>query len=99
MKIVDIKSRNETQFAGIQRKVKAFVKTVGCNTGRISFSNEGALYFIEVDNDGGLATELASFVKDSPNGVVLEKKDYAGVYDWTSDTYIRPCSIVTFKFT
>lgn len=99
MKIVDIKSRNEKQFLDIQRKVKAFVKTVGCNTRRILFSNEGMLYFIEVDNDGELATELSSFIENSPNGVVLEKKDFVGVYDWKSDTYIPPCSVVTFKFT
>lgn len=98
MKIVDIKSRNEKEFAAIQRKVKAFVKTAGCNTGRVEFPVEGSQYFIEVENDGNLATELAAIVKDSPSGVVISEKDYKGVYDWSSDTYIRPCSLITFQF-
>jgi hypothetical protein len=100
MKLVDVKARNEKDFEAIQRKVTAYVKSMKgkCNLGDLRFSSNGGVYYIELDNDGELADDLADFVKKSPNGIVMNATDYKGTYDWTSDTYARPSSIVTFKF-
>lgn len=97
MPIVDMKARNEKEIAKITKAVHSFVKKASCNTGQIKIepANHG-VQFIQVDNDGMLAADLASIVKKSDFGKVTRSKDYPGVYDWSSDTYTRPCSCVWF---
>lgn len=98
MKLVNVQDRNKKELAAIQKKVTAFVKKCDCNTGDIRFNSNGNVQYIEVENDGKLGPELADFVKSSPTGQVVNVFEYTWDYDWQADTYIRPVSIVTFKF-
>jgi hypothetical protein len=100
MPIINITERNAKEFDTIQKKVKLFVKKCQgqCNLGKLEFGVENGVYFITLDNDGLLADDLAAFVKQSPNANLIIAKNYIGTYDWTSDTYARPQSVITFKF-
>lgn len=98
MKIVDIKARNEKELKKIQNKVDKFVKSVTCNKGEIRWSNTGAMQHVEVENDGRIGDDIADIVRKSDFGVLQDVREYKGSYDWSSDTYIRPCSVVSFTF-
>ena len=74
----------------IEKVMKKTVK--GCNVGDI-FQSEG---FAQIDNDGKFASELSIELEKIKGIKILCIFDHAGNYDWKSDTYIRPCTIVHY---
>ena len=97
-KFLDLKKINETELASIERKVRSFVKSTGCNKGEISVYPLDGGYAISVENDGDIAYELATIVKKNIRTKNVTSSHSEGVYDWSSDTYIRPSSHVHFTF-
>lgn len=81
--------------ADVQKQIeKVMKKTVkGCNVGDI-FHAEG---FAQIDNDGKFASELSVELEKIPGIKILYIYDQRGEYDWKSDTYIRPCTIVHYN--
>ena len=75
----------------IEKVMKKTVK--GCNVGDI-FQSEG---FAQIDNDGKFASELSIELEKIKGIKILCIFDHAGNYDWKSDTYIRPCTIVHYN--
>ena len=80
--------------ADVQKQIeKVMKKTVkGCNVGDI-FHAEG---FAQIDNDGKFAFKLSVELEKIPGIKILYIFDQRGEYDWKSDTYIRPCTIVHY---
>lgn len=76
-------------------QIQVYAKRLGCNTGRIDAATANDLS-IQLDNDGQVASEIASILSKHPNIKIMEIRDYPGSYDWASDTYARPCSVVRF---
>ena len=104
-KFIDVAARNASEVEAILGKVRKYVKTVGgrgCNIGELTHGKSvGSVveYWFQLDNDGKLGDDvLADFVRKSPNAVLVSVREYAGAYMWSTDLYIRPCSIITFKF-
>ena len=98
MKLVDVQKRNDAELAAIKRKVIAVVKKAGCNTGEIRWSNTGAMFHVEVDNDGELGDFISDVIRKSAYARLQSVDEYEGSYDWSSDTYARPVTIVSFAF-
>jgi thiamine phosphate synthase YjbQ (UPF0047 family) len=98
MKLVDVAARNSKELATLQRKVAAFVKKAGCNTGDITWSLKGPEFWVQVENDGVLADDIADIIKKSPNTVKVQAEEHKGDYMWDANVYIRPCSVVSFRF-
>ena len=103
MKLIDVAARNAKEDAAIQTKIRAFLKKSKsksmCNIGELTFPIEGAIRYIELENDGVLGNDyLADFVRKSPNAVLQSVKEYGGAYDWSSDTYSRPVSVVSYTY-
>lgn len=98
MKLVDIQKRNDDELAAIKRKVIATVKNAGCNTGEIRWSNTGAMFHVEVDNDGELGDYIRDIIRKSAYARLQSVDEYKGIYDWSSDTYVRPVTVVSFAF-
>lgn len=98
--MIDIPTRNAKEFESIKRKVTAYVKSIKgqCCLGALDFGTEKDEYYITLENDGELASDIADFIRKSPNGKLLRADNYKGSYDWASDTYARPQAVVTFKF-
>jgi hypothetical protein len=84
----------------LNNALKRFCKSQkgGCNVGEIRDSFDRGVYWFEFDNDGLLASEMAGIVQKDPYAKLLHQKDHGGVYDWSSDTYIRPCSTVSWRY-
>jgi hypothetical protein len=78
--------------------VSAAVKKAGCNTGEIRWWNTGAMFHVEVDNDGKLGDYISDVIRKSAHARLQSVDEYEGIYDWSSDTYIRPVTIVSFAF-
>lgn len=91
-------ARNAKELETIKRKVAAMVKKAGCSVGEIRWSEHERGWWVEVDNDGELSDEIVSIVNAAPTARVVSHQEFKGQYDWSSDTYIRPCSAVHLKF-
>lgn len=100
MKIIDVVARSAKESASIHRKIEAFVKKNKsmCNMGALTFSEMDGIFFIELENDGELSDYLSDFIRKSETATLISAKNYPGSYDWPSDTYARPSTVVTFKF-
>jgi hypothetical protein len=102
MKLVDVAARNSKELATLQRKVKAWLKTNhgGCNVGDVTWdmSSDGKTHLLQIDNDGELGRDIIGVLQQSPNTHDVTNKEYKGSYDWASDTYARPASVLSFRF-
>lgn len=102
MKLVDVTARNSKELESLKRKVNAWLKAHkgSCNMGAVTWNTgTGGKHWVEVENDGKLGQDyLRDIIEKSPNTRNIEIKEYDGSYDWASDTYTRPASIVTFTF-
>jgi hypothetical protein len=98
MKLVDVAGRNAKELETLKRKVAAFVKHAGCSVGAIDWSVKGPEYWVQVDNDGRLGTDLYDIIKKSPNTQNVVFEEHEGTYMWSADHYVRPASTVTFTF-
>lgn len=102
MKLIDVAARNAKELESIKRKIKAYVKEnagKSCNMGDLDFFEEGAVHGVQLDNDGEVGKDyISDIIRKSPNAVVISTEEHKGSYDWSADVYIRPCSIVRFKF-
>lgn len=81
--------------ADVQKQIeKVMKKTVkGCNVGDI-LQSDG---FAQIDNDGKFASELSIELEKIKGIEIVSIFDHAGEYDWKSDTYIRPCTVVHYN--
>jgi hypothetical protein len=41
---------------------------------------------------------MGDIIRKSPNATVVKEEEHKGSYDWASDTYIKDCSTVEYKF-
>lgn len=98
MKQVDVSARRLADLHGIRRKIEADVKAATCNKGRIEWHQEKNTYVVGVQNDGLLGKDLSKHIKDSKFAHLDSVEEYEGAYDWASDTYVRPESIIRFHF-
>jgi len=98
MKTVDLQARAEKEVQTLKRKIATFVKNAGCCVGDITWHQDGMTYTVQVDNDGELGFDIMLIIDKSPNAVHVETKEHKGSYMWSADVYVRPCSVVTFKF-
>jgi hypothetical protein len=102
MKLIDVTTRNAKELATMKRKVAAWLKAHknGCNIGDTTWevAADGKTYLLQVDNDGQLGQDLDDIIKNSASTKNISVKEYKGSYDWASDTYARPASVVSFTF-
>lgn len=103
MKLVDVAARNQKEVDKIVKNIKALIKKNGIHIGHFEVTNKGLIYTISVEsNNSGMKYGLGSDIKDiinkSDTATVIEVNEYPGSFDWQSDTYIKDCSVVTFKF-
>lgn len=100
MKLVDFTARNKKESELIVKKVKAMVKKMDSLWGRdFHVSNTNRLYTISVDNDGKISDYIEDIIRKSKFARVEESNEYPGHYDWRSDTYSRPTTVVSFMMT
>lgn len=97
MKLVDVHARNEKELAILQKKIAAYVKTAGCNTGEILWGSDQGGYWVQVENDGQLGDYLSAIINKSKIARDITHEEHKGDYMWSVDHYIRPVSIVSFK--
>jgi hypothetical protein len=92
---VDYNKCNETL---INRLVR-FVKSAKCPKGEYrTYQNDNEFTF-EVENDGLLANDLSYIIHKDERAILISHIEHKGIYDWASDTYIKPVSSVTYRFT
>lgn len=96
MPVVNVATRRKTEVDRLLKLAQKLVRMAGCNKGKVTITPDGNDWFLEAVNDGELASDLASLVNKSDYANVILAKDYDGIYDWSSDTYTRPCSCVWF---
>jgi hypothetical protein len=94
MAIVDVDKLN----VSLVKKLTAFCKNADCSKGEITTCKDVNLFTFEFVNDGQCANDLRHIVCKDPRAVCVFALDYEGTYDWKSDTYIRPVSIVQYHF-
>jgi len=103
MKLVDVKARNQKELDKILKQIKAFIKEKKIAIGEITTHIEGLEYSITVESNNsgmkyGLGTDMEDIIRKSQLATVLKVEEFPGSFDWTSDTYIKDSSAVTFKF-
>jgi hypothetical protein len=98
MKLVDVAARNSKELETLKKKVAAFVKKAGCNTGEILWGGKDREHWVQVENDGKLGDYLSDIIEKSPNTRNVKVEEHKGDYMWSIDKYIRPVTIVTFTF-
>jgi hypothetical protein len=97
MAVVDVVKLNKT----LVNKLTKFCKAAKCSKGEIRADLEQGMqrqFSFEFENDGMLAPDLVHIIKQDPRAVCVFAKDFDGVYDWKSDTYFKPSSMVTYHF-
>lgn len=98
-KIIDPKIEFAKQFVLVQKDVASFLKKHDCNIGDWSVYQSNGVGGVQVDHDGGpfLAEDLADVIRKRRMEVttIFNRE---GVYDWRSDTYHRPFSVIDFKY-
>jgi hypothetical protein len=54
------------------------------------------MHWVEIDNDGKIGDLIAREIDKSQFASVRRIDEFDGTYDWSSDSYSRPCSVVYF---
>lgn len=99
MKLVDITTRNAKELESLKKKVAAFVKKAGCNTGEVTWGSNGPMaHWVQVENDGSLGDHLRDIISKSQFTKQVQVEEHKGEYMWSANLYIRPVSIVSFVF-
>ena len=101
MKLVDIDGRNAKELESLKKKVAAWLKAHknSCNIGDVQWSSNGPrAHWVQVDNDGRLGDYLSDIIRKSQFAKQIDVEEHKGEYMWSADTYIRPCTIVSFVF-
>ena len=94
MAIVDVDKLN----AVLVKKLVAFCNKATCCKGEITHNKVVNLFSFEFVNDGECANDLKHIISKDPRAICVFAQDYEGTYDWKSDTYARPVSIVQYHF-
>lgn len=79
-------------------KLYKFCRNLNCSKGNITDSQDGKVFTFEFENDGVMASDLKYIITNDPRAVCTFAVDYDGSYDWKSDTYAKPTSIVQYHF-
>lgn len=80
--------------------IKSFdkvVKSATCNTGALSVHRVVNHFSVQVENDGQLSDYLGDVIRAHPYAHLIEASNFKGSYDWSSDTYVRDCTVITFR--
>lgn len=94
---IDIIKLNQT----LVNKLVKECKRVKCCKGEIRpdlIPNKDGVFTFEFENDGLMANDLRSIVSKDPRAICITYREYEGIYDWASDTYFKPSSMITYKF-
>lgn len=99
MKLVDVAARNSKENELILRKMKALAKASDphcevADYGRMSNGN----YYVQINGPVQISDRMGDIIRKSSNAKVVSEEEHVGHYDWASDTYIKDCSTVEYKF-
>jgi hypothetical protein len=100
--MIDLEARGKKEAESLFKKMKDFAKKNHVHLGYCDLSKAGRIWSItmETSNSGfkyGFVSDMEDIVSKSKFAIIDEMEDHKGTFDWASDTYIKPVSIIHFK--
>lgn len=94
MKLVD-PNRGKQEAEAIVKKIEVFAKK---QYAEVDADYEGNTCYVQVNSPLQISDDMADFVTKSNFCTLISKREYKGIFDWASDTYIKECSTIEFKW-
>lgn len=99
MKLIDVAERNAKENEAILKKMRALAKSADkycelADHGRMGNGN----YYVQINGPVQISDLMGDIIRKSPNAKVVKEEEHKGSYDWASDTYIKDCSTVEYRF-
>jgi REP element-mobilizing transposase RayT len=96
MAVIDIQGRVAETATYIEKMVRKVAKQKGVRVCDVVISDNSV--FVETDCPEWVSDEVACVIlPKSKYGMLVSSTVYEGVFDWASDTYIKPAVVVLFK--
>ena len=99
-KMINVADRTEKELVRLERAIKKLLATNQggwVNIGDVRYGETcDGMHWVDIDNDGKIGDLIAREIDKSQFASVRRIDEFEGTYDWSSDSYSRPCSVVYF---
>lgn len=98
-----VKDRNADEAQRLSKKMIASLKKSGIRVAQTNVDIVSGKHVITIENSEGGAkngpsVEMEEIVRASKIAQFISREEHEGQFDWKADTYIKPVSMVWFKF-
>ena len=99
-KMINVADRTEKELVRLERAIKKLLAAnqgVWGNIGDVRWGETcDGMYWVDIDNDGKIGDLIAREIDKSQFASVRRIDEFDGTYNWASDSYARPCSVVYY---